>query len=224
MFKIPKWLLVLARWCVPICIPVLLLVSPLHLFATPGFVHHEYARPAFPPAERFGSQERMRLSDTIVRYIRGWETLEELRALRTDRGEPALNEREVQHLVDVRLVMDAFFFAYWIALAIFLAGALGLWLGQREMLAIAIRQGLWITGGLIALVLVSSFIDFDVFFTRFHQMFFSEGTWLFYETDTLIQLYPLPLWIDVVWKIGGIVLAEAALLYAATLLVKPSAR
>ena len=33
-----------------------------------------------------------------------------------------------------------------------------------------------------------------MFFTRFHQVFFSEGSWLFFEDDTLIQLYPLPLW------------------------------
>ena len=84
---------------------------------------------------------------------------------------------------------------------------------RRPMLPLYLRQGVWIAAGLIVFIVVASVLNFDVFFTRFHQMFFSAGSWLFYEDDTLIQLYPLRLWSDAVWKIGVVVALEMAVVY-----------
>lgn len=211
---IPAWISLLVRWIAMLTLPFVLLVTPLHLFARPGYVRHEYSLRSFPPAERFDNSERARLSDTIVRYIRGWASLEEMRGMRTSAGEVALNDREVQHLVDVRVVLEGFFGAHWVSVALLAISVVVLWYSRRTWMSAALRQGIWITGGVIVFIVAASFIDFDVFFTRFHELFFTGESWLFYVTDTLIQLYPLPLWIDAVWKIGVAVLAEAGVVYA----------
>ncbi|MHB1295689.1 MAG: lipoprotein intramolecular transacylase Lit [Anaerolineae bacterium] len=207
-----KFWIDVARLALTVALPVVLLLSPLYLFVTPSFVHHEYAQNGFPPSVRFVDAERVRLSDTILHYLRGRAGLEEMAAMQTNAGETALRADEVQHLVDVRIVMDAFFVVHGLALAVALAALVGLLLaGGSNRLPGVLHQGVWLAGGLIVFVVLASFIDFDVFFTRFHQLFFSAGTWVFYETDTLIQLYPLRLWIDAVWKIGVVVALELAL-------------
>ena len=210
----PDWLASLAHIILVIATPVILVASPLYLFVTPGFVRHEYSSGNVPEADRFSMDERLRISDTIMRYLRGREGVGGMAAARTSGGEIALREEEVQHLVDVKGVMDAFFSAHRIAVVLALVSLLLLWRSSRRALLPAyLRQGVFVTGGVMALVLASSFIDFDVFFTRFHQAFFTAGTWLFYEQDTLIQLYPLPFWVDTVWKLAVVIFAEAGLVY-----------
>ena len=220
----PDWLASLAHIILIITTPVILVSSPLCLFVTPGFVRHEYACENVPEADRFSEDERLRISDTIVRYLRGGESLQGMASVHTTTGDIALRAEEVQHLVDVKGVMDAFFLAHRIAVILAPVSLLLLWhSSRRALLPTYLRQGVFVTGGLIALVLVSSFIDFDVFFTRFHQAFFAANTWLFYEQDTLIQLYPLPFWVDTVSKLRVTILGEAGLVCGLSLALRRSA-
>ena len=210
----PPWLVGLAHLALVLSLVVIVIVSPLLVFFTPGFVRYEYARRGFPPSTRFAHEERLRISDAIMAYLRGERTRDELAAVRTDGGEIALREREVDHLVDVKRVLDRFFLAYaisWILGALCLAA---LWFSpHRAGVYRCLRQSAWVIVGLMGLILVSSLIDFDTFFTRFHQMFFSANSWTFYIEDTLIQLYPLVFWMDTVKKLVVTILVETGILY-----------
>ncbi len=200
-----------------VALPVLLVATPLYLFVRPGFVHQQYARPGFPASWRFDRVERTRLSDVILRYLQGRASVEAMATMRTDAGDVALLPEETQHLVDVRRVMDDFFAAQAVAAAVTALCLLALWFGpERWRIPQALRRGVTAVFALMALVLVSSFIDFDAFFTLFHQLFFRAGSWTFYEEDTLIQLYPLPLWMSTVaWVAGTIVIESLAVLAVA---------
>jgi len=102
-----------------------------------------------------------------------------------------------------------------------LIAALLLWFARRrERIGHALRRGVAIVGVLVALVLASSLIDFDSFFTLFHGLFFEAGTWTFYAGDTLIQLYPLPFWMNAVLVYGALVLVGVALTYALSFLFR----
>ena len=215
--KTPDWLPTIMQFFLSLTVPIILIVSPLYLFFTPALLRYEYSRGGVPPSSRFDRQERLRLSDAIIGYLRGKEGVEALQRLRTDQGERALRDAEIQHLADVKGVLDGLFLAHGAALVVGLVMAgLLLWWTRPMTLMGALKRGVWFTVGIMALVLMSSFVDFDVFFTRFHQVFFSPGTWVFYVQDTLIQLYPLAFWIDVVWKLGILILVEAGILYAAS--------
>jgi len=211
---VPNWLATLAGIILVIAMPVVLVASPLYLFVRPAFVRHEYSQRGFPPADRFADAERLRLSDTILHYLRGSQDRHALASMRTDGGEIALAASEVQHLVDVKGVMDAAFIAHGVATILqTVCLVLLCYSSRRQALPLRLRQGVWLTAALIGFVAVSALTNFSLFFTRFHQIFFSEGTWIFDPSDTLIQLYPLPFWVDTVWKIALATTLELGLVY-----------
>ena len=202
-----------ARLLLVVSVPIILIATPLYVLITPGYVHRAYERPGFPPSTRFGPEERRRLSDVLVDYLRGRATLQEMQELRTDAGEIAMRPSEVQHMVDVKEVTDAFFIAHVFASVLAVGSSIVL-LGRRPLAwAQGIRFGVWATLGLIAVVAVAAAADFDLFFTLFHRIFFEEGTWLFFFEDTLIQLYPLPFWVRAVADISIVIVAGGAVLY-----------
>jgi integral membrane protein (TIGR01906 family) len=211
------WMTFLARLAVTISVPVLLIVSPLYYFISPSYIASQYARPGFPPSSRFTPDERQRLSDVLVNYLRGRASLDDMASLRTASGQIALRSHEVEHMVDVKGVTDAFFIAHPVALVLLLLGGWFLWRMGRHEFAKALRRGLWLTGGLMLLVLLTSLIDFDVFFTKFHELFFAPGTWMFFAEDTLIQLYPLVFWIDTTLLLSGVILLQAVVVYVLTI-------
>jgi hypothetical protein len=59
----------------------------------------------------------------------------------------------------------------------------------------------------VCAVLITAVVNFNWFFTAFHRVFFEGDTWLFPYTDTLIQLFPLPFWFDIVqlWVLGTVI-------------------
>jgi integral membrane protein (TIGR01906 family) len=211
------WAVALAHALLVVAVPILLIATPLYLYISPAWAGYEYGRAAFPPSSRFTDAERLRLSTANIDYLRGTVSRQELADLRTDAGEVAMRAEEVQHMTDVKGVTDGFFVAHGLALLAAVLAIIVVWRSPRRgWLYLYLRQGIWIVGALMLLILASSFIDFDTFFTRFHQIFFSAGSWLFWEEDTLIQLYPLPFWTDTVAKLAVTILVEAGILYFVT--------
>ena len=70
------------------------------------------------------------------------------------------------------------------------------------------------TVGLIVALIIFIAVSFNNLFDRFHQLFFKDGTWLFYESDTLIRLFPLTFWRD-----AFILVSVLTLLFAGLLLI-----
>lgn len=205
----------LARVSFGIALPVVLLFSPLYLLVSRAFVRHEYSLSHMPSSVRFGQEERLALSDVMIGYLRGWNTAEEMATFTTQEGIAALDAREFSHMVDVKQVMDWFFGAQRVALGLMVLS--GVWLLFRSGVADVgrlLQAGVYVAGALILVVVVFSLLDFNTFFTVFHGLFFEDGTWTFWETDTLIQLYPLPFWVDAVWKLGATILVQLGVVYA----------
>ncbi|MGC9359349.1 MAG: TIGR01906 family membrane protein [Anaerolineae bacterium] len=206
-----------------IALPLILLLSPLYLLVSPAFVRHEYRLSHIPASTRLASAERLAISDVLIGYLRGWNTLEDMTSLTTSAGEPALTEREISHMVDVKRVLGWFLAAQRLAMG--LAVLAGVWLLYDVgvvQLGRQLRLAAVTAAAIIGALVAASLVDFDLFFTAFHQLLFEEGTWTFWETDTLIQLYPLPFWADAVWKLGGLILVGLGLTYAVgTILSKP---
>jgi len=197
-----------------LCTLIVLVATPLYVYVRPAFVEMQYRRPSFPLSERFAPAERIRLSRTLVEYLRHRASYEDMATLRTDAGDLAMLPSELSHMADVHRVMDAFFWAQALALVLLIGGGVVLvWRKRLSVLARGVRHGVVATVGLMALILISATVDFDQFFTVFHSLFFKSGTWVFYYEDTLIQLYPLPLWITAVTALAVTILGEAALLW-----------
>lgn len=218
MPKVPVWAR-LTRGVLLVCLPIVLLFTPLYVFVTPAFVHHEYRQSYFPAADRFGTTERQRLSDVLVGYLRGDATLEQMTTLLTDSGDVAMRSAEVEHMVNVKQVMDVFFWLHGIAAVLAVAALVALGFRARAAVAPALRRAVWISGAIIVFIVAASLINFDSFFVTFHELLFPGGNWTFYYDDTLIQLYPLRLWIDAVWKMGAMIGLELVVVWVSAWLV-----
>ena len=207
---------ILLRACAVVLIVImpwfLALTSIFPLISSP-FLHLQYARPDVPPSSKFTPQERQAFAEAAAHYLASREGIEYLADLRDDQGLPLFNERELTHMVDVKVLL-------WRAIALdivfglLLIGSLGILLSERET-----RNKIpsyLLTGSLVTLALCISTIivvplQFRFFFVEFHHVFFIGDTWLFPRSDTLIQLFPEMFWFDALqsWIVLIIVVAMA---------------
>src|SRR5581483_10362887 len=96
--KLSSWFTTLLGALVVIMLSVFLVLSNVNLIMTPMFVQYQYARPDFPPTERFDAAARTKFAIETVRYTRGELTHADLQNL------GVYNERELSHMRDVQQV------------------------------------------------------------------------------------------------------------------------
>jgi integral membrane protein (TIGR01906 family) len=203
----------LARLLLILCIPPILLLSPLYLLATPAWVRYEYNKPDFPPADIYAPAERLTLADATVYYLRSGAGPDYLWDLRSPAGQEVYNPREVKHLVDVKVVMRAAFWVHGVCALLAIAAAVFLWRrpGRRSALLRALSQGSLALLFVLAAVGVLAYTSFDLFFVAFHRVFFQGESWLFAYSDSLIQLFPVQFWMDATAALVGLAVAGAIL-------------
>jgi integral membrane protein (TIGR01906 family) len=204
-------------WLITIFVPFALTFLGLRLLLTPVFPQIEYRTPGFPADDYgFTLQDRLHWSTISIDYLVNNADISFLGNLTFPDGSSLFNERELSHMHDVKQVVIP---VVWIGYAIwFLVVAFGLWArfgGWWQEYLRGLRRGGWLTLGLVVVLGAFAATSFWQFFTIFHELFFSGGSWLFLYSDTLIRLFPLPFWEDaflfagVLDVVGGLVLALA---------------
>jgi integral membrane protein (TIGR01906 family) len=185
-------------WVVAIIVPLVLLMTSVRLLMNPLYPEIEYRLPGFP-ADPYGFSltDRLKWSTISIDYLVNAEGIDYLGKQELSAGKPLYNERELSHMSDVKTLVQAamkVWYGLLIGLALLLIWAWrGNWL--REYTA-GLARGGWITIGLIALIILATFINFDTLFTDFHHLFFTGDTWLFEYSDSLIRLFPIKFWED----------------------------
>jgi len=198
-----------ARVVLTVCTPLLLLLSNLYLVATPAYIHYEYNKPDFPPAGLYDDAERLSLAEATLYYTRSNENAAYLENLQSQ-GRAIYNAREVRHLVDAKRVMLAAFWVHGICAVLCLLAAAFSWRhpGQRAGALRAIFNGCLVLFVSLASIGILGYTNFNLFFTTFHRLFFEGDSWLFLFTDTLIQLFPVPFWMDATYILALLTLGE----------------
>lgn len=189
---------------VTIAIPFFLIMTMIRLLFQPVFLRLEYQMPGFPQDPYgFTLEDRIKWGTVSLQYLLNNQGISYLGDQQLPDGTPLFNERELSHMVDVKVFIQSLV-KCWIGLAIGLALLLvwawrGNWLSE---LGHAYLRGGWLTLGLIATILLSLVINFDALFTAFHRLFFQGDTWLFLYSDSLIRLLPERLWQDLFIAVG----------------------
>lgn len=200
---------------IALAVPLVTLALSARLIATTGFLWLAYHRPGFP-ADSYGfdTAERMRLGSYGLEYILNFAPSTYLSDLTNAQGHKWFLAKEVAHMTDVKHVMIVAMIlaTVWAALALFSSHSL------KERAPGAIRKsifaGSWITLVLMIALGVLGALGWESFFTRFHELFFPQGNWMFRASDTLIRLYPPQFWVD-----AGIAVAALALLFTILVMV-----
>ena len=202
------------KWLVALIVPFLLILTVTRLLVTPPSVQIVYRLPGFPEdSYGFTLEDRLHWSRISLEYLFNDAGIEFLADQQLPDGSPLYNQRELSHMVDVKVLFQqamGVLTVLWIGLA-----ALGLWAWLGKWMPTFVR-GLGLGGrltiGLVLLILVAVAVSFTALFTTFHRIFFTGDTWLFFYSDTLIRLFPLPLWEAVFISVGVFTLLGAALL------------
>lgn len=194
-----------------------ILIIPLffiRLLLIPVFPAIEYRMPGFPEdSYGFTYEERVKWATYGMEYLLNNAGPEYLGDLRFDDGSPVFNEREVQHMLDVKIVVGQALTVFRISLALLVALGLFAWRrGWVDSYSQGISRGGWIL--LVVLLTLGgvALTSFWQFFASFHAIFFEGDSWLFAYSDTLIRLYPIRFWQDVIiYIMGGSALASGLL-------------
>ena len=121
-----------------ICAIVMIVVTPWFLALTTmfplissPFLRVQYARPDIPPSSRFSPEERQSFAEASAHYLVSREGIEYLANLSDDDGLPLFNERELTHMVDVKVLLGQAA-RLDIVLGLLAAGSLGILVSQSE--------------------------------------------------------------------------------------------
>lgn len=202
---------VLSRVLVAVAVPALLVGVAVRLVASPAFLWIEYHRPGFP-ADSYGfdTQQRMSLGSQGVDYILNWAPSSFLGDIRASNGLAWFSEEEISHMTDVKLVMQV---GLWAAAVVVLLALLMVVLRRRHDATGLIRAavgGAWVSIAAMVVLAVVALVSWQWFFAAFHGLFFTEGSWTFNQSDTLIRLYPTQFWVDAAATVAVITVAGCA--------------
>ncbi len=181
-------------------LPILLILSSVWITLQSAriWVQIEYRMPGFPDdTYGFTLEDRLYWAGIDIDYLLNDEGIDYFDAYRLPSGEPMHNERELRHMMDVKLLIGQTWIALgtgWILLlvvSIILSQRLG-WGNVFNTIEVSAKGTIW----LMLLLAVGLVIAFGVLFVGFHRIFFEGDTWLFSYSDTFIRLYPERFWRD----------------------------
>lgn len=196
-------------------IPIVLVLTSVRLLLTQSFVRLDYAVPGFPP-DTFGftTQDRLHWAPIALGYLLNDSGIEFLGDLRFDSGRPVYNERELRHMVDVKMLVGAALRVWAIGLVIIGILLIALWRAHQARQAWrSLQAGAIGTLGLMLLLGVGIAAAFSTLFVEFHRIFFTGDSWLFFYSDTLIRLFPEQFWQFAFAMIALLALVQAGILY-----------
>jgi len=201
-------------WFVTLLTPLFLIGLALRILLTPIFYNIEYRMPYFPPdSYGFTTEDRLRWTPYAVNYLINDADISYLGDLTFEDGSPLYNERELNHMHDVKTVVKGALAIWNVCLFMLIASWIWSWRQNRlQTFRQGLRRGGWLTIGLVIVIGLFAAVAFWQFFTWFHSLFFEGDSWVFLYSDTLIRLLPLRFWQDVFIAAGVIVVAGALVL------------
>lgn len=205
-------------WIIALILPFILLMGSIQLIMTPQFPALEYQREGFPEdSYGFTTRERTEWARYAVSYLTNDESINYLQDLKFPDGSPLYRVSELDHMEDVKAVVQTALTVWYAFLGLTIGVAI--WFvsfGNWKKFSQALRNGAWLTVGLIGVVVIMLTVNFNRLFEQFHALFFTEGTWVFYANDTLIRLFPLVFWRDAFLLVFLITLIVAVLILRLT--------
>jgi integral membrane protein (TIGR01906 family) len=189
-----------------ILFPFFAILSSIRLALTLLFIQLEYRLPGFPvDSYGFSTGDRLHWAQYSIDYLLGRISHAEFSAQTLADGTPLFNPREISHMLDVRNLTEPVL-SIWLGICIFFALVFIISYSKKWLphLHRSLKSGGRLTIAIILFILLAVWMNFDLLFTKFHQIFFEGDTWLFYLSDNLIRLFPMRFWRDLFIFIGGL--------------------
>ncbi len=187
-----------------------LLLAALQLVAfNPNFYRSEYRKYDRPAAIGISEDDLMATTRALLDYVA--DKWPDLRVQATILGErrQVFDDRELQHMQDVKALFLQGFRLRTRALALGLASVFLLWLlTRRKAWAILARSFIRVTIAalvLVAVLVALSNLNFTGVWDQFHYTFFSNNLWqLDPDTEIMIQMFPEEFFFDAAVRVMGL--------------------
>ena len=171
-------------------------------------------------ATRISRAELLRASAELRAYFKNSQDVVAIRVEQGGREVSLFNPRETAHLKDVK---DRFHLVnriqeFSVLYLLVYVAAVVLWAREVTLRGLALRvvAGCVLTMALIGGSAAVALAGFDSAWADFHELIFSNDFWrLNPATDHLIQMFPPDFWESIVFFIGLLAAAEAALILIA---------
>ena len=190
--RIMKWLFIL-------CLPLLLL-SAIIGGAVNSLALYHYGFEKYNVGQKTGltDAELEKAARGLIQYFNSDEEYISLTAVKDGQPFVLFNQREVDHLKDVK---GLFWLDYWVFAGTFfyflLYASFNLWRKEWRRLAHGLIWGSGLTLGLMLALGLGALLNFDQLFLQFHLISFTNEFWhLDPSRDYLILLFPRGFWYD----------------------------
>lgn len=205
----------LSLFLIALAIPPFLVLGSVQIAMTEAFLRFEYNRADFPP-DYYGlsTQQRLDYAPYVLQYVLSDANVSPLAALRSPDGSALFTPRELQHMIDVKVISQRAknVFRGVVAILILLSVLLLRTSEGRIILRRSLSNGAVLLLTSLILLVVGMLINWQAFFSGFHSLFFASGTWVFEYSDSLIRLFPVHFWQDAAVTISVISSISAVLI------------
>lgn len=190
---------------VALIVVLLLTAVDFHCFQR-SFYASQYRQLNTAQTIGMSQQDLDRTTEVLLDYIRGQREDLQVQAVINGTVQEVFNQREKDHMMDVRqLYLQAMNVRNLAAVIVLLAAGLVLLRRSRELLrgwcAVFVRVAT-VFLALIGALGFAALVDFNRFWTLFHQIFFRNDLWLLNpNTDILIMMVPESFFFSLVMRI-----------------------
>jgi integral membrane protein (TIGR01906 family) len=193
-----------ATYLIAVATAIVIVTLTILPFLSSGWVAFEQERAQATAWTGFTTDELKVATDAIVADLAfGGDFAVEVN------GRPVLNERERQHMADVRSVFRGLWVLAVVSVVVLVAASRR---ADRGRTWRAVRAGALGLAVGVVIAGVVGFFAFDRLFELFHSIFFPAGSYLFDPTtDRLVQLFPFVFWDETAMVVGAVIIVVAVL-------------
>lgn len=171
-----------------------------------NFYEREYKKLNISQSTGMDDLNLMRTTKGLLDYLKGKRQDLNISAVIHGQERLVFNQREIEHMVDVRNLFSKGTQLRKICLLVSIGIIAFLFIARRRMTWGYLFTGyLWVLAGLgliFLILLILMYKDFTPLWNQFHYIFFTNDLWLLDpETDVLIQMVPEEFFFNIILKI-----------------------
>lgn len=192
---------------IAVFLPLVILFTVLELYAyNLNFYMSSYKKNNASQITGMDEKDLKRVTIKIMDYLKNKE--DNLKIEVHIRGElrEAFGEREKLHMADVKKLFTNGYIIRNTGITLLVLAAIIILIKSqkpiKDMLTSLLYSGIF-SFLIIVIIYILTKIDFDKYFTYFHEIFFNNDLWLLDPEELLIQLVPLEFFINITTRIIG---------------------
>lgn len=197
----------IAHHCSAIAIILILLVTSVDINCfQSSFYAQQYEQLNTASRLQLSEDDLMKATNVLLDYLRTEKDNCDVTIVQDGVSKEAFNQKEKTHMIDVRNLYEFALNLRFVSMIVLIISFVYLFLYDHHIpwfsLASAFIKISIVFGMFLAFLGIWAYVDFNAFWTMFHEVCFTNDLWLLNPaTDLMINLFPSPVFSALVFKI-----------------------